>query len=112
MGILIMASAGNENLEKLLNVDDEEGQFVPGADGDDVNVEFPEPIAIAVDDARFESPAAAAPAAIIPAAVAQGTHDAVIPINPFVSMEGAPSSPNPPVHIVHAVEGRAASICR
>lgn len=109
------ASGSQEKKEKLLNDGDDEGQFIPGTEGQENSSFGPETV-ISVDD---EAPAATfaiapiAPAAILPAASAATTQDVIIPINPFQPMmEGMPPSPNERPHVGYAVEGRAASICR
>lgn len=91
---------------------------MPGIEGDENRSPEPQQVVIAIVDdeppAVTFSAAPAAPAAIIPAAVAPGTHAAmdIIPINPFHSMEGAPDAPIVRPHIAHGLEGRAGSICR
>merc|ERR1719295_148118 len=103
-----MASGAQEKL-----LDDEEGQCIPGAEGGDMSPEADVVILVADEDpeATFSN-APVAPAAIIPAAPANPTNDAIIPINPFLPMEGAMPVQSVQQHVAYGSEGRSPSICR
>jgi len=103
-----MASGAQEKL-----LDEQEGQCYPGAEGDEKSPEADVVIAVADEDPDASySVAPIAPAAVIPAATAHPTNQAIIPINPFQPMEGAVPVRVVQPHVGYGSEGRSAAVCR